>query len=344
MDSTLPEAPARTRLLHGGNRAAAEARFGRPADGWLDLSTGINPNPYPLPEIPADAWSRLPDDAFDRPARETAASYYGAPDANHVLTAPGTQALIQWLPRLRMPGRVAIVGPTYEEHGAAWTEAGHGVETIDASVIMAAAAATDVIIIVNPNNPDGRRIEPNRLMDVKDRLGRRDGLLVIDEAFADVDPALSLCNRTDEPGLVVLRSFGKFFGLAGLRLGFAIACAETIGRLGGLLGPWAVGGPALSIAATALADADWILATRRHLAEDAQRLDELLSRSGVSVIGGTDLYRLTTAPDAAGLYHHLGERGILVRPFPSQPDQLRWGLPGDEADWRRLRETMEAWA
>ena len=343
MDSTFPEVPARLPLAHGGNLAAAEARFGAPPDGWLDLSTGINPRPYPVPPIPQDSWRRLPDGALDVQARQAAARYYGAADADHLLAAPGTQALIQWLPRLRAPGRVAIIGPTYEEHGAAWADAGHVVETIDADKISAAADTMDVIVVVNPNNPDGRRFEPDRLRAVADRLDRHRGLLVVDEAFADVDPTLSLCDRVDGPALVVLRSFGKFFGLAGLRLGFAVAMPAVLDRLRGLLGPWSVGGPALTIASVAFADRAWIEATRRRLAADAARLDGHLAEAGLTIVGGTDLYRLTTTADATGLHEFLGRRGILVRRFPDFPDRLRWGLPGDDRAFGRLMEGLSAW-
>jgi cobalamin biosynthesis protein CobC len=343
MDASIPERPAGSPLVHGGNLAAAKARFGISSDGWLDLSTGINPNPYPLPSVPRDAWARLPDGGLDLAARRAAAGRYGAPDADHVLAAPGTQSLIQWLPRLRAPGRLAVIGPTYEEHHAAWSAAGHAVETIDAREVMAAAAAVDAIIVVNPNNPDGHRFDPDHLLEIEDRLARRGGLLIVDEAFADVEPGLSLCGKVGERRLIVLRSFGKFFGLAGLRLGFALAAPALLDRLRGLIGPWAVGGPALSIAAEALADSAWIEATGRHLAADARRLDTLLTDAGLAVIGGTDLYRLTTTPKAEALYEFLGRRGILIRPFPQFPDRLRWGLPGDDAAFERLTEGLAAW-
>jgi cobalamin biosynthetic protein CobC len=205
-----------------------------------------------------------------------------------------------------------------------------------------AAADADCVIVTNPNNPDGRRIEPERLVELADRLAARGGLLVVDEAFADVTPALSVAAWAGRPGLCVLRSFGKFFGLAGLRLGFALGTGELVGRLEDHLGPWAVAGPALEIGAAAMADSDWIEATRARLADAARELDGLLESHGLTVIGGTYLYRLAGTARACGLFEHLGHRGILVRSFEALPDRLRFGLPPDSAAWERLRAALQS--
>ncbi|MBF0371991.1 MAG: threonine-phosphate decarboxylase [Alphaproteobacteria bacterium] len=335
-DSSAPDGSGLP--AHGGDIAAAEERFGRPADGWLDLSTALNPFSYPLGEIPPEAWRRLPDRAEMTALCEAAASYYRAPDPAMLVAAPGTQALIQILPRLVEPCTVTVIGPTYGEHARCWRAAGHRVTVCDA----AQAADGHVVVVVNPNNPDGRRLEPDGLVALAEALARRGGLLVVDEAFADVAPEVSVAGRVG-PGMVVLRSFGKFFGLAGLRLGFAIAPPPLALALRDMMGPWAVAGPAIAIGTRALADRKWMAVTRNRLAREALALDGLLGAAGMTVLGGTPLFRLVSAGRAWALYEYLGERGILVRPFPLSPRWLRFGLPPGAEGRDRLKRALDDW-
>ncbi|MDJ0950293.1 MAG: threonine-phosphate decarboxylase CobD [Alphaproteobacteria bacterium] len=327
------------RLRHGGDLAAASERFGRPAEGWLDLSTGINPNPYPLPKLDAAAWTRLPQaDAEDR-LLAAARAAYGAADRAAIVAAPGTQALIQWLPRLKAAGRVAVIGPTYGEHAAAWQAAGHAVAEISD---LGGGGAADVCVVVNPNNPDGRVLEPDALLALAERLAAQGGLLVVDEAFADVLPEVSLAPHTGAPGLIILRSFGKFFGLPGLRLGFALGPANLIESLRQALGPWAVSSAALEVGAQALLDRDWTERTRIKINDLSLKTDFLLEEFLCPVVGSAGLYRLVETARAPALYDHLGRRGILTRPFDEQPAWLRIGLPEDEAALARLAAALRA--
>jgi cobalamin biosynthesis protein CobC len=330
-------------LQHGGWLAEAERRFGRPAAGWLDLSTGINPFAYAVPSIPAEAWQRLPDEGDIALLTAAARRYYGTTADHPMAAAPGSQALIQWLPRV-VPVRLdadcaAILSPTYSEHAKCWRDGGYRVEPIDG--IEQVADRHAVVVIGNPNNPDGRRTTPAALLALAERLAARGALLVVDEAFADVDPKLSVATAAGRRGLVVLRSFGKFFGLAGARLGFAFGPAELIARLTDALGPWAVGGPVLRVAAQAMNDAGWIVGMRRHLAEAATRLDAVLKANGLEVVGGTDLFRLAAHPEAGEVYNRLGRRGILVRDFHDHPAWLRFGIP-PESGLPRLAAALEA--
>lgn len=322
---------------HGGDLAAAEARWGRPADGWLDLSTGINPMPYPIPAIEPAAWHRLPQHDRVRELLEIARACYAAPADAPIVAAPGTQILIQLLPRLRPGARVAILGPTYGEHAACWTFEGAAVATVGS---LDEAATAEVVVLVNPNNPDGRIIDSERLLALADDLAARGGLLVVDEAFAEVAPKVSIAAEAGRPGLLILRSFGKFFGLAGIRLGFALGAAVEIEPLTRLLGPWAVPGPAIEIGIAALSDRDWQDETRAHLLAAAERLTDLLVGRGFADRGGTDLFRLVEHPEAARLWDRLGRAGILVRPFPDRPTLLRFGLPGGEGGFARLAEAL----
>ncbi|TIM26665.1 MAG: threonine-phosphate decarboxylase [Mesorhizobium sp.] len=327
---------------HGGSLGRARALFPHAPQPFVDLSTGINPHSYPFFELPATALSRLPEAARVRDLADVAASAYGAPSAANVVAAPGTQILLPRIASLVSPGKALVLGPTYAEHQRAAAIAGHAVTEIDD---FDALAGADLAIVVNPNNPDGRIVERKKLLALAEKLRARGGLLVVDEAFMDVGPlGESLAGDVEQGGIVVLRSFGKFFGLAGLRLGFALADALTVERLEAQFGPWAVAGPALEYGIRALADSGWQAEMRRRLARDAARLDALFGRFGVAVAGGTTLFRYIRLVDAAGLFSMLGERGILLRHFSGRPEVLRAGLPGEGEEWQRLESALADWS
>jgi cobalamin biosynthetic protein CobC len=325
-------------LSHGGNLDAARRMFPDAPKPLIDLSTGINPGAYPIPHLPAHVFARLPQPAAAERLRALAAETYGAPSAAHMVAAPGTQILLPLVAGLTPPGRAVVLGPTYGEYARVAALAGHAVtEAADIGDVGNA----DAVFLANPNNPDGRIIGKDTLVALADRLRARNGILVVDEAFMDVGPPDgSLAAEVARGNLIVLRSFGKFFGLAGLRLGFAIAATEIAARLNALLGPWAVAGPAIAIAEAALADRSWAETTRVRLAAAAERLDRLLSQSGLEIVGGTSLFRLARTPSADAFFRRLGRQGIVVRRFPNQPAWLRFGLPADEPEWRRLRAAL----
>jgi cobalamin biosynthetic protein CobC len=327
---------------HGGSLGRAAALFPQAPLPWIDLSTGINPHSYPLFDLPATALSRLPEPGRARELAAIAASAYGAPSAANVVSAPGTQILLPRVASLVKPGRALVLGPTYAEHARACAIAGHTVaEVRDFKALYDA----DLAIVVNPNNPDGRVMPREKLLHLAAALHAKGGLLVVDEAFMDVGPQSErIDGDAGQGGLVVLRSFGKFFGLAGVRLGFAIAAESVVARLDAELGPWAVAGPALEYGIKALADTSWQVAMRDKLNDEAARLDTLLARHGVIVSGGTSLFRFMKTPHAARMFTALGEKGILLRNFSWDASALRIGLPGSEAEWQRLEHALAAWA
>lgn len=325
-------------LVHGGDLAAARRLFPAAPRPFVDLSTGINPYPYRVPRLPAQAYARLPDaDAMEALA-QAAAKTYGAPSAAHVVCAPGTQILLPLVSQLVPPGRAAIVGPTYREFARAAALAGHRVAEVRD---IAAIADAQLVFVCHPNNPDGRLFAKQDLIGLSKVLRTRDGLLVVDEAFMDVGSGgESLAAEVALGGIIVLRSVGKFFGLAGLRLGFALAAPRLAARIAAMLGPWAVSGPALAIGTAALADKAWIDRTRKQLAQAAQKLNAILAAAGLDIIGGTSLFRLVRTPRAGALFDHLGRAGILARRFPEQKDWLRFGLPASAPARRRLQTAL----
>lgn len=322
-------------MKHGGDLFEAQARYGGEPQEWLDLSTGINPFPWPIPALlDARAWTRLPSRADAEALEATARAAYGVPDGAAIVPAPGTQALIQWLPRLAEPGLAAILGPTYSEHAGSWRAAGQAVD--EAQGPSDVPAHTRHIVVVNPNNPDGRVLDRAALDALADACAARGGWLIVDESFADLDPAVSVVDATPNRPIVVLRSFGKFFGLAGVRLGFAVAQPAIAARIADALGPWAVSGPAVAVGRLALGDAAWGAATRARLRREAEALDAILTGAGLAVVGGTSLYRLVRHPDAARLHDRLASARIWVRRFDGAGDRLRFGLPATRADRDRL--------
>ncbi len=321
---------------HGGDIDAAIARFGGAPTEWIDLSTGINRVPYPVRELTASSWRDLPTEAARQALIGAARTAYDTQAA--VLPLAGAQAAIQLMPRLDpAPGRARVLAASYNEHAAALRAAGWTVQEVTRAEDLGGA---DLAVLVNPNNPDGTRLEPGAVQ----ALARRVGRLVVDESFADPTPAISVAPdllRPDMANVLVLRSFGKFYGLAGLRLGFALGAEETIAALSEMAGPWPVSGAALAIGAGALADRAWAEATAARLGAEADRLDRLAAAAGWRPRGGTALFRLYDTPDAAAARTRLARARIWTRAFGYSTTWLRLGLPGTGTEWDRLATALE---
>ncbi|WP_295990087.1 threonine-phosphate decarboxylase CobD [Rugamonas sp.] len=322
-------------LEHGGNLRDATLRFGR--DDWLDLSTGLNPQWYPAPALADNAWHRLPE--TDPALAAAAADYYGAP---LMLPVAGTQAAIQALPRMRAPSRVVVAAPSYAEHAHHWAQHGHRLRQVPYADLATAVDDCDVMVICNPNNPTGATVSPELLLQWAGSLAARGGWLIVDEAFGDMTPGASVAARTDIPALIVLRSLGKFFGLAGVRLGFVAAQAALLHQLADLLGPWSVSGPAQQIALAALRDRAWQHATRQRLIASGARLQALLADHGIASTGSA-LFQWWPEPRAEQFWRHMAERGIWVRRFQHAAHGIRLGLPPDEAGWQKLASALTTW-
>lgn len=321
-------------LDHGGNIRAAARRYGNAAADWLDLSTGINPIGWPIPVPPADCWQRLPE--HDDGLEEAARRYYGSA---HLLPVAGSQAAIRMLPSLRPRGRVGVLHPGYAEHAAAWAREGHEVVAIASHDIEGWLERLDVLVLINPNNPSGETFDPATLLYWQRTLAQRGAWLVVDEAFVDATPDLSLARHSGLEGLIVLRSLGKFFGLAGARVGFVLAWPDLLTRLAEALGPWTVAHAARWVAQRALADFDWQAAERLRLRLAGQRLADLLTRHGLPPRGGSALFQWLMTERAVAIQEGLARQGIWLRRWESPPS-LRFGLPGVEEEWQRLEQAL----
>jgi cobalamin biosynthetic protein CobC len=318
-------------LLHGGRLAAARADHPHAPSPWLDLSTGINPDGWTGARASDAALTVLPDPADTAALEAAAAAAFGC-DPDRVAAVPGAEAGLRLLPGLLDVARVAIAAPTYGSHADAWRQA--GVRTSDVARAELFEQPTDALVIVNPNNPDGAITPGGELVAA---AGRR--WLVIDESFVDTDPAMSAIPHLSER-TVVLRSFGKFYGLPGVRLGFVVASPGLARRVRERTGDWPVGADAIVMGRAAYADAVWADRTRTSLGLAAVRLDGLLTAVGFAIVGGTALFRLARCEDATGRAHRLAEQGVWVRTFPHDPALIRFGLPGD-AHWPRLQAALE---
>lgn len=307
---------------HGGGVDAAAARFGGARRDWLDLSTGINPVPYPVPSVPGDSWTALPDRSAMHGLIRAARSFWQVPEDLGVLAVPGASAAISHIPLLSEPGRVFIPAPTYNEHAAAFSAAGWEV--------LGAPAAATASVHVHPNNPDGTFYGPG------DLTGQ---LHIVDESFCDICPGASLINAAPPERTLFLKSFGKFWGLAGLRLGFVIGPRPLLNKLAEMLGPWPVSGPALYIGTLALGDSAWATQTRARLVQDTAHMDALAVAGGAQLVGGTPLFRLYQVDDAQAWQTKLAQHQIWSRVFPYSQTWLRLGLP-DATGWNRLKAAL----
>jgi cobalamin biosynthetic protein CobC len=316
---------------HGGNLDVAQQRFGGAAEDWIDLSTGINRVPYPDVDVEPRQWSALPSRSEIESLHHAARQAYAT--AAPIVAMGGAQAAIQLLPHLASRGRARILAPSYNEYAAVLSAAGCDVTEVSE---LAALEGADLAVVVNPNNPDGRHHDRSELLALLPRVGR----LVIDESFVDAVPDLSLASEAGRPGLMILRSFGKFYGLAGLRLGFAIGSERDIAALAAMAGPWPVSGAAIAIGYRALLDHDWAKATAARLADDCARLDAEARSQGWTLVGGTLLFRLYETGDALTAQEKLARGLIWSRVFRQQPGWLRLGLPGSATEWSRLSAVL----
>ena len=321
-------------LEHGGRLQRAAREYGIPLEQWLDLSTGISPFGWPVAAVPPAAWQRLPEE--DDGLIDAARAYYEAP---RLLPVAGSQAAIQALPQLRGPSRVGIIAPGYAEHAQAWQRAGHAVTCLAADVLLQDLGRWDVLVLIHPNNPGGERFPVRELLRMHAELAARGGWLLVDEAFMDVTPEESLCHYSDREGLIVLRSVGKFFGLAGARAGFVCAAAPLLEALQEKLGPWTLSGPTRYVLRQALGDRAWQVSARLRLVAASQRLAGLLSKHGLAPTAGCGLFQWCRSEQASTLHRALGRRGILTRLFDTPPS-LRFGLLPDDAAFMRLDNAL----
>ena len=308
---------------HGGGVDTAIQHYGGVRKNWLDLSTGINPNPYPIPDIPAHYWHNLPDEAPKARLLEAAREFWNVPKEVVIVPASGVSAIIAMLPSLAACSQVSILNPTYNEFSAAFR--GYNWDVREKAPVQ---------VRIHPNNPDGRLFARTEIEDTHDQL------TIIDESFCDICPENSLVDLAQKHNHIILKGTGKFWGLAGLRLGFAIAAPDLAHKITQQLGPWNISGPAQYIGQKVLSDTNWAQATRAELAVMTEQLRDVLVQNDLTILGGTDLFQLAETTDAKSLHHHLCQNHILTRIFPYSDKWIRLGLPANETDLARLNDAL----
>ncbi|MDE7547695.1 threonine-phosphate decarboxylase CobD [Acetobacter fabarum] len=329
---------------HGGQVQAVMRHFVGAPEPFMDLSTGINPAAYPLVWPDPKALQRLPEEGEEQALQQIAACAYGVPTPDMVVTGAGSQSLIALLPRLLGARRACVLGPTYSGHRQAWEHNGvscSGVEHVQ-QVRHAAQQTGTACVICNPNNPDGRLLGVQELAAVAELCAQAGSWLVVDEAFGDFCTR-SMASILPHPALVVLRSFGKSYGLPGVRLGFLLAAPALAQKARSLLGAWPVGAVALAAGMQALADTHWLQQAAHKARLAHARLTDMLHGAGLAWRGQATLFTLVDTPHAYGLWVHLCGHGIVTRRFADRPDCLRMGLPANEPEWTRLACALKAW-
>ncbi len=321
-------------LEHGGHLIDAAKKYSIPLQQWIDLSTGINPNGWPIPEIPAECWQRLPESSDG--LINAAKNYY---QCQSILPVAGSQAAIQSLPLLRQKSKVGVLNPAYAEHAYSWKKAGHEIIELSVESIETQLNELDVLILINPNNPTGQRFSKTQLLNWHQQLQQRNGWLIIDEAFIDTKPEHSLSGHKVCEGLIILRSIGKFFGLAGIRCGFVIATQTLLNELNEILGPWTISHPSRYVASAALLDTEWQLQTQTELKTQIVRLTKILDKTGLTATAKTELFIWVKTEQAEKIHHALAKKGVLTRLFV-HPASLRFGLPKNEAEWDCLDKVL----
>lgn len=336
-------------VVHGGAVSSAMARFPEAPAPWVDLSTGINPHPWPVEQVAAVDWTRLPDPQHLAELEATAAQYFGV-DAPHVCATPGSELCLRLLAHAGLPAPFTCLWPAYRTHAEGLPDC----YLASPEELAERARAPGTLLLANPNNPDGRLLTADQLLEIAATKRDAKGWLVVDEAFIDAHPVASIAAKVwggrreqDELPVVVLRSFGKFFGLPGLRLGFLIGPRGIVAHMKALLGSWPVNAAAVEIGRRAYADGAWQAQARDRLQEEAARLKALLRGNGLEPQGNSPLFQLLEVGEGRGgairLFEHLAGYGILTRPFSYNPRWLRLGLPASAADYERLEAALAAW-
>ena len=341
-------------LKHGGDVASAARKYQRPIEQWLDMSTGISPWAYPVPGLSVDVWRNLPPPTDNL---LSAASEYYQVDQSAIIPTPGSQVSIRLLPQLLKASTVAMPVLGYQEHARSWSMAGHDLcyyrDTHELLELVKTKKVTHAVII-NPNNPTGECID-RAIIDTV--LAQLQGTLIVDEAFIDTAvPNKQLVSTVgiESRKLITLRSVGKFFGLAGLRIGFAVGSHPLLKQLHSLLDPWSISHASMVVTEQALRDTSWQAHQRQRLQTASDQFGLLLLQLAqclTSDIGEvkhriehTLLFHTIFADKQAliDFHHRLAELGVWTRLFNEGDGEgwLRFSLPENYHEFKQRVEPV----
>ena len=325
---------------HGGDLSDA-VRVNRKIKKWIDLSTGINPNAYNDFNIDKTVYSHLPSGNQLAELMSIARGYYNLNQEIKICAYQGAQGVINILPNIvnkNIHDTIQILTPTYTEHYRVWND--HGFKIRLVTNIENELDPSIPFVLVNPNNPDGKLFQPKYLEELWERIRKAGGFLILDESFMDGTPDMSFRFDNCRDNVIVIRSFGKFFGLPGLRLGFVYGDNHYINKVSSLVGPWPISSSSLLIARKAMLDTVWISATITDLKMKSTALSNFLHDQKLKTVGDCYFFKTIELDNASQMHKALANHGIWTRIFNYNQKWLRMGLTKNKFEFEYLANTI----
>jgi len=317
-------------IQHGGDIDLAIKKYGGKREDWVDLSTGINGTSYPWQESINVELRNLPSNKILMNLEKAAARAYKIAESADTAAVSGAQQIINLLPIcLKSCNSVTILGPTYSEYEKAFKSSGIKTQTVSE---VSKLSSSDIAIIVNPNNPTGKVIADEMLED----LSKKVRILIIDESFK----MFSTRRTLNFSNIIQINSLGKFFGLAGIRLGFVSGPSDFIKAVKEMLGPWPVSSLAAEIGIVALNDRVWISEMEKLLVTESNALHEACNSRNWELVGRTSLFHTYATSSCLEVEKQFAAHGIWVRTFDYSETWVRLGIPTSENQWERVKQAL----
>ena len=317
-------------IQHGGDIDLAIKKYGGQRADWIDLSTGINRTSYPWQESVKVELRDLPSSKLLMGLEKAASRAYKVAEGTDTAAVQGAQQIISLLPIcLKNYNSVAILGPTYNEYEKAFKSSGIKAETVSE---VSKLSSSDIAIIVNPNNPTGKVIAE----EILDDLSKKVRILIIDESFK----MFSSRRIQKFDNVIQINSLGKFFGLAGVRLGFVSGPSDFIKSVREMLGPWPISSIAAEIGIIALNDTTWISEMEKILLEGSNVLHKACSTKNWKLVGKTNLFHTYATSSCLEVEEQFAAHYIWIRTFDYSQTWIRLGIPTSKYEWTRVRQVL----
>ena len=317
-------------IHHGGDIDLAIKKYGGEREDWIDLSTGINGTSYPWQQSIKFELRNLPSNKLLVNLERAASAAYKVAENTETAAVSGAQQIISLLPIcLKSYNSVAILGPTYNEYEKAFKSSGIKAQTVSE---VSKLSSSDIAIIVNPNNPTGKVIAE----EILDDLSKKVRILIIDESFK----TFSSRRIQKFENVIQINSLGKFFGLAGVRLGFVSGPSDFIKSVRRMLGPWPISSIAAEIGTIALNDNTWISEMEKILLEGSNVLHKACSTKNWKLVGKTNLFHTYATSSSLEVEKQFAAHYIWIRTFDYSETWVRLGIPTSKYEWTRVRQAL----